>query len=114
MKLRNKKTGESFNLDKLPEDVKRAIETGATYLWSNFELYQPEEPLIKDEKIRKAIRAWAEALESNVVLISYSRHDYLKIVDTKADCDICFDYELGYTFDEGNYTIAELCGEEEE
>lgn len=78
------------------------------------ELTLPKEPLIKDEKIRKAVRAWAEAIEANEVVISYSRHDFLKIIDVNADSDICFDYELGYTFNEDTYTIAELCGEEEE
>jgi hypothetical protein len=122
MKLRNKKTGEIFEIEliykscnlRLPFKTCYGEDVTLSYLNENFE--DAKEPLIKDEKIRKAVRAWAEAVEANKVVISYSRHDYLKITDTRADSDsnICFDYELGYTYNEDIYTITELCGEEEE
>ena len=75
-------------------------------------LYKLAEPLIKDEKVRKAVRAWAEAIGASKVCILDSRHDYLKITDSTTFSYICFDYEIGYTYDECDYTIAELCGEE--
>ena len=69
-----------------------------------------KEPLIKDEKIRKAVRAWA-----NVNGIGGC------ICKEEINC-ITFETERGMfiSFEnadpippEGNYTIAELCGEEE-
>ena len=131
MKLRNKQTRKVYTVRK--DIFVSIIDTGkievrvmtpdghVTFFYGSFdemlndwEDYKPAEPLIKDKKIRKAVRAWAEAIEANKVVISYSRHDYLKITDEKADSDICFDYELGYTYNEDIYTIEELCGEEEE
>ena len=73
---------------------------------------EPKEPLIKDEKIRKAVRAWAEA---NGFLDEIEAHSLT--AGTRFSIghyDIEF---LGYfIYDlESNktYTIAELCGEEE-
>lgn len=126
MKLRNKQTGEI--VDFLTIDLIDSDEMEFTYLqasghensWSynslekfnaEWEDYKPAEPLIKDEKIRKAVRAWAEAnnfldkieVHSLTAGTSFSIENY----------DIEF---LGYfIYDlEGNktYTIAELCGEE--
>lgn len=73
-----------------------------------------KEPLIKDEKIRKAILAWAEANEIETVeydeyWVSFRRDD--KTISFK-DEDRC----LGFHGLENSrdYTIDELCGEEEE
>lgn len=73
---------------------------------------KPAEPLIKDEKIRKAVRAWAEA--NDFVRVFY-KYDYsndeavFMVVESKMtiESDELLD-------DSRNYTIAELCGEEEE
>lgn len=76
---------------------------------------EPKEPLIKQEKIRKAVRAWAEANE-----VSQAKFDRHTSGFSASDAGnnflsmISFD---GFVFnceDEKNYTIAELCGEEEE
>lgn len=83
-----------------------------------WETYKPTEPLIKDEKIRKAVRAWAEANNIN------SRHYYdndMKFNSSEheltwIDTTIQFN-ELGALegLEDGKrYTIDELCGEEEE
>jgi hypothetical protein len=74
-----------------------------------------KEPLIKDEKIRKAVRAWAELHElENVFYFAYTIHkelSYLKSKDTGVVIDIVALPEL----EDGKiYTIAELCGEEDE
>lgn len=68
---------------------------------------EPKEPLIKDEKVRKAVRAWAEANGIERVWHEYSscwlRGNGLKI-------------ELGnevVDLEQNNYTIDELCGDEE-
>ena len=127
MKLRNKKTGEIRKAEAREDGI---------YLWdeltghwwkyeldllaSSWEYYvEPKEPLIKDEKIRKVVRAWAEVNATPEV--QYDRY---------GDC-ICSPYGLDRTgttvsisFDDiyalkelkhmQSYTIAELCGEEEE
>jgi hypothetical protein len=68
-------------------------------------------PLIKDEKIRKAIRAWAEATRTTSVDIQGN-----ELESRQNDSWIIFDGEIvGLVADAGdNYTITELCGEEEE
>ena len=77
---------------------------------------EPKEPLIKDEKIRKAVRAWAEA--NNIRAVYYSPEEdgfYVKNFDGEIVASIYFGdkpmEEDGYG---EHYTIAELCGEEEE
>lgn len=68
----------------------------------------PAEPLIKDEKIRKAVRAWADGNEcTNVQFDAYwkgFRHNNSTIT-------VWNDLPLE---DGATYTITELCGEEEE
>lgn len=65
-----------------------------------------KEPLIKDEKIRKAVRAWAKACD--VEKCNYDGYgDFAtKWHGIKLDCS-------GEQLEEGNYTITELCGDEE-
>ena len=77
---------------------------------------EPKDPLIKDEKIRKAVRAWAEA--NNIRAVYYSPEEYgfyVKNFDGEIVASIYFGdkpmEEDGYG---EHYTIAELCGEEEE
>ena len=70
------------------------------------------EPLIKNEKIRKAVRAWAEANgeEDNIVFTrSCEYSDYMFY--TNGGGNICFEQAIDLTT--GSYTITELCGEEE-
>ena len=126
MKLRNKKTGEIveplssgpidlyFYLNKYEEnEVDRKTYQSLAELNSEWEDYAPKEPLIKDEKIRKAVRAWADANEIETVdydkyWVAFRRDD--KTISFK-DYDKCLAfYELD---DNATYTIDELCGEEE-
>ena len=84
------------------------------YLDENYELLTPheDEPLIKDEKIRKVVRAWAETLGENMIIF----HRYLQgfsFDDGNACSIINFD---GFEFNLADgkcYSINELCGEEE-
>ena len=72
----------------------------------------PTEPLIKDEKVRKAVRAWAEALGLQEVYCASNGYEIYGGVD---DYVIQFEGEP-FPFANRNklYTITELCGEEEE
>ena len=77
-----------------------------------WETYEPKEPLIKDENIRKAVRAWAEALGLQEVYCASNGYEIYGGID---DWIIQFEGEP-FPFAGKNkiYTIAELCGEEEE
>lgn len=132
MRLRNKNTGEVIDLDianikaqfgaisVIPEPVKLGgdefVYHSLAELNKDWEDYTPKEPLIKDEKIRKAIRAWAEA--NNIMAVYYSPEEdgfYVKNFDDEIVASIYFGdkpmEEDGYG---EHYTISELCGDEEE
>lgn len=124
MKLRNKKTGEIVDamfyapmanyelilwkdkLDPSCHEVRLGNYKTLTELNEEWEDYTPKEPLIKDEKIRKAVRAWAEANgfervynQSSSYFVAKAQHiDFVRppMIDVPS----------------GNYTITELCGEE--
>lgn len=128
MKLRNKKTGEVveafeggavdlyFYPDKHEgeDNLDRKTYHSLAELNADWEDYEPKEPLIKDEKIRKAVRAWAEANE-----VSQAQFDRYISGFSASDAEhnilsmISFDGFV-FMFVDGNYyTIDELCGEEE-
>ena len=77
-----------------------------------WEDYETTEPLIKDEKIRKAVRLWAEANGSleDIKVHSLTTGTRFSIENYDIEFLGYFIYDL-----EGNktYTIAELCGEDE-
>ena len=76
-----------------------------------------KEPIIKDEKIRKAVRAWAEANELEYLLVIKTGgrlevsdgSPHLIYISFHVDNDT-----LKSLDDRTYYPIAELCGEEEE
>ena len=118
MKLRNKKTGEVIILiDHIFDNYSSLAE-----LNEDWEDYQPAEPLIKDKKIRKAVRAWAEAnrikedsykdsYEDRMLEFDRGEHR-LKWIETSIEFN---EAECLEGLEDGEkYTIAELCGEEEE
>ena len=128
MRLRNKKTGEIveplssgpidlyFYLNKYEEnEVDRKTYQSLSELNDDWEDYEPKEPLIKDEKVRKAVRAWAEANE-----ISQAQFDRYTSGFSASDDGhnllsmISFDGFVFMLVDGKYYTIDELCGEEEE
>lgn len=75
-----------------------------------------KEPLIKDEKIRKAVRAWAEANYLNNVAFEVYDDENIYFIDRDYEPQIWFPKKsilVNYLDDGKIYTIAELCGEEE-
>ena len=104
MKLRNKNTGEIIEFEFTTHES-RDFMNHVFEEWENV----PQEPLIKDEKIRKAVRAWAEANDIGVVKLRQDKHRLL-------DSNVGIEFDT-YFFEElqdgWNYTIAELCGEED-
>ena len=120
MKLRNKKTGEIIESacigvfkHKSSGDCER-VDTEARSLEKFFEVwedYAPKEPLIKDEKIRKAVRAWADI--NNIIEVCYDAvWNAFRMDDFVCSFDYDFDRYDGLV-DGCHYTIAQLCGEEE-
>ena len=69
---------------------------------------EPAEPLIKDEKVRKAVRAWADG--NNIESVHY---DAFWRGFRRDNSSITVWEELPLE-DNKVYTIAELCGKEEE
>lgn len=127
MKLRNKKTGEVVEAESCNSysgtiglffekgrETDRAYET-LDELNADWEDYEPKEPLIKDEKVRKAVQAWAEVnAVRQVVYIEASDESYCCLADKdNGCCCIKFVALIPTLKDCGEYTIAELCGEEE-
>lgn len=66
MKLRDKKTGEIVDWDgiHITSDNDGEMFDSIAELNEAWEDYKPAEPLIRDEKVRRAVRAWAEANNS--------------------------------------------------
>lgn len=129
MKLRNKNTGDTVKFVSIEPLYKDKLKL--TYLLSSglineryynsiekfnddWEDYKPKEPLIKDEKIRKAVRAWAEANE--IETVDYDKYWVAFGRDDKTISFKDYDKRLGFygLDDNATYTIDELCGEEEE
>lgn len=116
MKLRNKKTGEikstwSNDLCINFGDCNQIFSSLAE-LNEWWEDYTPAEPLIKDEKIRKAVRAWADYNGVEEVTYFESEDDSSRLVCHSVVIDF-YEYIYGLE-DYKKYTITELCGEEEE
>ena len=84
------------------------------------ELTMPKEPLIKDEKTRKAVRAWAEANGIKEIIIfdhsnnaPYTPVGAVYFAQNGGRLEIRFRTEERFDTDR-RYTVTELCGEEEE
>ena len=140
MKLRNKKTGEIVDARKIGFEIysfNERLYNSIAELNEEWEDYKPAEPIIKDEKVRKAIRAWLSIQKQTITAISissgkdhdgffcyhlYGYIDKARIVDGKAVVNnnltaIMFEFRSNEAIEydrNRDYTIAELCGEEEE
>ena len=124
MKLVHKKTGKIMNDAQyrnysLPNgfglrmDDKEWEYHSLAELNDEWEDYTPQEPLIKDEDVRKIVLAWYKInFPSKDYEIYYPAEDY------RLSCHlICIDFQcnrgLENLDEDRTYTIAELCGEEE-
>lgn len=109
MKLRNKKTGEVFDLDKLPKWLKETIQLTVTFYSRECEVYEPKEPLIKDKELRNIVRIWANYY--NIKRLHYYQLrgvDGHYLIDKSKERSIDVDVE---TLKAGEvYTLEELCG----
>lgn len=111
MKLRNKKTGGLANCE--PIEVKTDAGFHDYYslaeLNEKWEDYEPADPLIKDKEIREIIRAWADVNDAGRLKYNSDENS----LDDIYRNEITFNMGLGLE-DGKEYTIAELCGEEED
>lgn len=119
MKLRNKETGEVMGMSMAGDIVwvgNYRYESLAR-LNRDWEDYEPKEPLIKDKKIRKVVRAWAElnSIEEVTYAESERENGALFILTDISDGDYVIELAgwVPTLIDDKEYTIAELCGEEE-
>jgi hypothetical protein len=130
MKLRNKKTSEVYDVlisaYGISGDVAVSVMDGnaksgyadlgryktLAELNEEWEDYEPAGPLIKDEKIRKAVRAWAEANDyPKTMELYYNAPNFVLRSDIST---IEFDKEIEPLQHGEEHTITELCGEEKE
>ena len=114
MKLRNKTTGLIETVRCIKVDALTGMEVFKSIAELNecWEDYVPKEPLIKDENIRKAFRAWAETLgdhgdtyKYDAERFSFNSHVADSTIEFAKTADIkCEDRQL--------YTLEELCGDD--
>ena len=137
MRLRNKKTGGIWDIPKMrhptmqEDDISFFVygrDEGHLFSYKSlaelneeWEDYKPTEPLInnipKDEKIRKAVRAWAEANDLLTFKVVNEHFNCFKIIgygDHNISSRIEFKSTIAHANKDQFYTITELCGEEEE
>ena len=127
MKLRNKKTGQigdlmgaerscpyiTICLDFNDGNPRTFDYISLAELNDEWEDYKPAEPLIKDEKIRKAVKAWAEANKighQDIIRFNAIEHR-LSWISTAIEFN---ESEALSDLEKEDYTIAELCGENDE
>lgn len=132
MKLRNKEnrlTGKltylDFNIDESEKEIDLTIlldNRGGECIDRQFysldelkkffeEWEEVKEPLIKDPKIRKSVRAWAEANLMKKIKYEYVEQEGSYF--SECGCSVRF-YEDLHLTNRREYTVEELCGEEQE
>lgn len=128
MKLRNKKTGEIGEPRVAYQEIYVDTTEHKSYCYKSIAgLYEDWEdvggtndtntPLINDEKIRKAVRAWLEANDlDGATYYTSSHHWYLRAFnDREQGIDFWLNWENKPNLIENKYyTIEELCGEEDD
>ena len=118
MKLRNKKTGEIIEFEGSGFALRVCDDEDAFHsmkdIIESWEDYTPQEPLIKDEDVRKIVLAWYKInFPSKDYELYYTAEDY------RLSCHlICIDFQcnrgLENLDEDRTYTITELCGEDDE
>lgn len=130
MKLRNKKTGVIWNIPKMrhptiqEDDISffaHNRDEGCLFSYKSiaelndeWEDYILTEPMIKDDKIRTAVRAWAEANKYDKLWV-YHDHTAISFYnEDDGDNEITFNTLEKFGLEHLKcYTIYELCGDEE-
>ena len=118
MKLRNKRNGKVYTAFRLcfyepMDDVEKLNWKTLKEFCEDWEDYEPKEPLIKDEKIRKAVMAWANTQNSRSVVYAERKDRSLcNLVDYDGEGSISFTGWIPTLKDSEVYTIDELCGNE--
>ena len=131
MKLRNKKTWKIVERSGIVTLRRKISSCGSSLveaeefssieqLNEEWEDYKPAEPLIKDKKMRKVVRVWADANEVTKVYV-YGIGDGKEYIELYAKDDGVVDGKIRISLPTQDgvrigeeYAIAELCGEEEE
>ena len=128
MKLRNKKTGEVvveinkiglvWNKYGMPAEIGQY--DSLAELNAEWEDYKPTEPRINDEDARDAVYSWASSLQVHEVRckktargVEVITFEALGLMSAPRIEFACYSIDTNVT-DGKIYTIAELCGEEEE
>lgn len=125
MKLRNKNKGgiidiESFKIEtplmQAEIDSLEELNDLIKELNEEWEDYTPAEPLIKDEKVRKAVKAWCEVIGAtkNIVFDGSNKVYSFYYENNKGGFEKLLIYGDNDLEELKRYTITELCGEEEE
>lgn len=123
MKLRNKKTGEIWDMPYCKEITMGDSKVKYTYkslaeVNENWEDYIPKAHRIKDEKARKLVLAWAKLTQTTKILTVKRRTSIGAKFTEFFSQEKCISLEFLGRFDEledgKEYGIEELCGEEEE
>lgn len=125
MKLRNKKTGElSTRIDVSESGEKLWVLGKIPYIYDSlaelneeWEDYKPAEPLIKDEEVRELVRKWAK-INCLKIVKSYGHEAWVGLCGDDEKSKGVWSIELRSEYlselePSQEYTIAELCGEEE-
>ena len=125
MKLRNKKTGEIVEREELIliKHIKGdgGWQDGSYHslaeLNEEWEDVRPTKPLIKEEKLRKLIQAWAEEFSVTKVYVCGIGTEYIELYAqdngvTDGRIRISLKNQDGIQIGE-EYTTEELCGEED-
>lgn len=93
---------------KLSDEHAEAVEQLKKAVEELIEQHTPADPLIKDEKVRKAVRAWADALK----LVNCRYDAYWKAFRF---CDLTISFLCDFDLEDGRiYDITELCGEDDD
>lgn len=111
--LRNKKTGELIESEYMmlvqitsTKGERNLLFDNLTHFNNEWEDYETTKPLIKDEKIRKAVKAWADVKGTYYVK---KESDYSL---SGFECNISFtDKAFSDLKESKEYTITQLCGE---
>ena len=123
MKLRNKMTGKVMGMSMAGDIVwvgnyryKSLAEINEE--WEDYN--RPKEPLIEDENARNAVYSWASSLQIHQVKCTIIARGLGAEITTFKACELHSAPKIEFAIldaDVANgetYTIAELCGEEEE